>query len=100
MTPLMYLDKNGHPIQSLGIGTSQVIDGTAASAQSTVFDATNSTVVRVAALGNIWLKVDVNPTAVTEQGAYFPLGRVEDINVPLGYKIAVIGAKANLVVRY
>jgi hypothetical protein len=92
----MLLDALGNAIPALGLDTalttgSQTLDGSAASASSTVFDSKHHRVIRVACVDDTWLKVGTAPTAVLEEGAFFPGGSVEYVNVHKNEKIAVIG---------
>jgi len=96
--PKQPIDDSGVILAVLKIthGTSQNVNGTNASAQSTVLHASKKNgVARIAALSNLYYAVGANPTA-TVGHVLLPAGQVEYIWIDPGMKIAVIGGIANI----
>jgi len=90
-------DANGEPAPIAGWGTAQNVDGSAASAQSTVIDATAPCVVRIAAVsGNLYIKIGTNPTAAADDSTYLPALAFDHVKLATGDKIAVLGGVANI----
>lgn len=83
------------PILSIRHESTQVVDGTSASAQSNVIDAHAEAWVRIAAYDDVHIAFGSDPTA-TASHIYLPQGMVEYFRVKNGYKIAVIGGKINI----
>jgi len=73
----------------------QVVDGTAASAASSVIDNNESSWVRIAAYGDVHIAFGTDPTA-TAAHIFLPAGAVEWFEVNSGHKIAVLGGKINI----
>lgn len=92
----MLTDAKGNVIEALKPSTAVTLDGTAASVQSAA--QITDTVVRLAAIDNVWIKTAANPTAVAEadNNFYLPAGAVEYLVLTTGNKLAVIGGKLNM----
>jgi hypothetical protein len=102
MNSSMPLDRNGYPVQVLGLGVAETIDGTSASAQSSVvYSATEELIVRIFAHSDVWVAVGTDPTA-TQEGTCTPYlsGMDDHIAIPPGYKIAVLGGKLTITKKY
>ena len=90
-------DMNGNVVQVVRINqaTTQVVDGTSATTQSTVIDANADSLVRIAATADIYIAIGTNPTA-SATTILLPAGSVEWFEIPAAAKIAVFGGKANI----
>lgn len=93
----LFIDKNGNvaPIVPLNQANTQVVGGTSASTQSTVIDADDDAVVRIAAMADIYVAFGAKPIA-TDECIWYPSGSIEYVKVESGHKIAVLGGKANI----
>lgn len=98
MKPGMRKDANGESMQLLGFHDSETIDGTSASAQSSVIDADDFSLVRIYGHSKIWVAVSSDPTAVAEGAGCFPIAEDGEAFIPVeaGEKVAVIGGKATI----
>lgn len=84
-------------VQALGWGEAQTIDGTSASAQSTVINTEKITHPRVKAIGDVWVNCGLDPTAQVEGTCSQLLdGEQEYITLPKNWKIAVFGGKLTI----
>lgn len=95
----LHIDTNYNPIQAFVPNTSsEVIDGTSASAQTAaVLSTTGYTLVRLSAqTADCYYKLGSNPTAVSGSDIYLAKGSYEYVIVPPAEKIAVIGGKLNI----
>ena len=97
MKPSQMIDLNGRVMPIVRLGATQVVDGSSASAQSTVIDAANESVVRIACVDDIHIAIATDPTATTSS-ILLPAGSVEYVAIPAGSKIAALGGKANITV--
>lgn len=97
MMPKLMSDINGNMMPIAGLGASQDVDGTSASAASTVIDANHDSAVRISAVTTVRFLVGASPTAVATS-VYLSSGMIDYVRVPAGQKIAVLGGKANIVV--
>ena len=86
---------NPLPIIPLIQTNTQVVDGTSASAQSTVLNATGRTYVRIATIKDIYIAFGTNPTA-SATTILLPAGSVESFVIAATHKIAVFGGIANI----
>lgn len=93
---LQPVDENGKSVPCLKIGTTEIIDGTSASAQSTTTFTAN-TVIRVVSDSAVNLAVGANPTA-TSSTLLLPANTVEYFRISAGQEIAVLGGSLNLTV--
>ncbi len=92
-----FKDNNGRTVPKvLKPSSSQSIDGSSASAQSTEY--TLDSVVRVASSAAINIKVGSNPTATTSTMLIPASQGVEFIRVNKGDKVAILGSVAILTV--
>jgi len=95
--PGLINDKQSDPVQMMVLSTtSQTVDGSLASAQSTVFDASAQTIVRFEALDDVWIKMGTNPTAVANTSIHMTAGQMEYLPVLANHKVAALGGKLNL----
>lgn len=90
------LDKQGHPIQVLSFGDTQNIDGTNTPTSSEIIDTEYIRTVRLAAIGDIWVKIGLNPTAIIGDSTFFPNGIVEYVAIPHNHKLSVAGGVLNI----
>lgn len=88
------VDKNGRAVQAMSLSTVQSVDGSSSSTQSTAFS--NSSIVRITTLGDIYVSVGTNPTAVLVTSSLILGGSTEYFHIKAGDKIAVIGDVANI----
>lgn len=98
MLPKMMIDINGSLMPVMRMGTSVDVDGTSASAQSSVIDASADSVVRIVANGSdIRVLTGTDPTAL-DTSMLIPADSWDYIRVPAGHKVAVKGGNANIMV--
>lgn len=85
-------DLNGEFVPNVftPLGTTQVLAPSGSSVSSNVFNSTKGTVIRLISEVDIHYKVGTSPTATTSDW-YLPLDSAEQVYIPAGYKIAVIG---------
>jgi len=88
------IDENGFPIEVLKETSSQVVDGTSASAQSTAITAD---FVRIANghTAAVQIAFGADPTATTSS-MYLPAGSIELFRIVSGTKVAVLGGKISI----
>jgi len=94
----LFIDQDGHlvPITRCSDANAQDVDGTSASACSTVIDAANKCAVRICAKTAVYVAFGATPTAQAGD-VYIPAGGVLECAVLKGEKIAVYGGIANIV---
>ena len=93
--PTLPKDQQRESIDVLRPSSSQDVDGTLSSTQSSVLD---GTVIRVVAEGGAGtIAFGANPTATTTD-TYLPQGHVEYFKIITGERVAVFGAVVNVVV--
>ena len=93
----LFVEQNGNvvPVSRYSQANSQDVDGTSASAKSSVIDANESCVVRIIAKAGLYVAFGADPTA--EAGDVFiPANGELDCVVQAGEKIAVLGGVANI----
>lgn len=82
---------NPQPISSLDSSTTQILNGTSTSAQSSVFSTTKDVEVFISAEESFHIEFGTNPTSTTN--SQLVAGPVNmSIFIPVGEKIAVIKA--------
>ena len=90
----MIIDDNGFSISSFKEVSTQFLDGTSSSAQSTAID---SELIRIATLdANVFLEFGTNPTAEADVNMILPKNSVEYFKITKGQKVAVIGGKISI----
>lgn len=93
MVSKQFIDGNGGVAPVMKPGNTQVVDGTSASAQTSVYSTRN--VIYLCSTGAFNLAVGTNPTA-SNSTMYIPAGLPTYIRVDQGNKIAVFGASVNI----
>jgi hypothetical protein len=91
----LLLDRNGFPIPVVGLKDSQDVDGTLISAKS---DAIIGNLVRIVAKtgdAGITVTTGADPTALATSIFIPPFGELW-LPIIIGYKVAVLGGKANI----
>lgn len=91
MPTILARDANGQTAQVLGFGVTQKLAIGAASAKSAAVDQ-GTTIVRLMATVDCFVKIDAEPTADTTTSAPMPAYMPEYIEIKGGQKVAVIGA--------
>ena len=86
-------DANASTIPVFKVGGTELtaVDGSSASAQSAVIDATNECVVRVTVSADCYLAFGADPTATSANMRMWSK-TTEYFVIPAGYKIACLGA--------
>jgi len=87
------VDDNGKPIQALRINSTQAVDGTSATTQSTAF--TTVGIIRVVSNVDINIAQGSSPSATTST-CFIPAGSIEYFRVNENDKIAVLGGIGNI----
>lgn len=72
-------------------GPTQKLTSTGTSSQTAIFDADKAVILRIVSTQAVHYKLGTDPTA-TADDVYLPADVGEQIRVPAGYKIAVIGS--------
>lgn len=90
------IDENRRTVQVMGLVSSETVDGTSSSALSSMF--TENRIIRVASLGDVYLKAGSNVTAVAGSDALLPGGTIEYFKIGSNEQIAVIGDEANITI--
>ncbi len=99
--PAQALDNNDKLISNVlsPSGATQKLNSGASSTASTVFDANNTTVVRVVSDADCNFAIGTAPVATTST-AYLPGKSGEQIRIAAGHKIAVIGTATLYITVY
>lgn len=99
MKPKLYIDIQGRALQvvPLSDANSQDLDGTSASAATpNALDTVDDCLVRIVAKADIYIAIGANPTAAVGD-IWLPANGELWMEIPKGYKIAVLGGAANIV---
>jgi len=96
----MLRDKNENPIPVLAFGLPQTVNGSVSTAQSSVIDDAEHSIVRLAALSDLWVNISADPASVVDSCYYLPSGSIEYVTIEPGYKISVLGGKLNITKCY
>lgn len=86
-------DNDGHVVQALGIKSTEAVDGSVSTTNSTTV--TETSIMRVVSTSNINIDIGTSPTATTST-ALLPAGVVEYFKLNPTEKIAVLGGVANI----